>query len=476
MTDHPDIDELNRKAREHLWMHFTRLGSYQHHEIPIITRGKGCYLWDAHDKRYLDALSGLFTVQLGHGREDLAAAAATQAGTLEYFPIWSYAHPPAIELAATLAELAPGDLNRVFFTTGGSEAVESAWKLARQYFRAKGEGQRYKVIARETAYHGTTLGALAITGVPSLRTPFEPLTPGASHVPNTNRFRHPLGKDDAAFCDWLTQSIEDRILWEGPETVAAVFLEPVQNAGGCFVPPEGYFRRVREICDRYGVLLVSDEVICAFGRLGEMFGAQRFDYLPDMITCAKGLTSGYSPLGAVICRDHLAEPFLEDAASFLHGITFGGHPVSCAVALKNLELFAEEGILEHVRANEAGLRERIEGLRDIPIVGDVRGAGYFLALELVADPETEAHFSKEQGEAMLRGFLSPMLFDEGLICRTDDRGDPVVQLSPPLVAGESQFDEIEAILRRCLTAASEQLAGTAATSHADEEQPGEQWS
>jgi hypothetical protein len=476
VTEHLDVDELNRKARDHLWMHFSRLGAYQHAEIPIIVRGKGCYLWDAHGNRYLDALSGLFTVQLGHGREDLAAAAAHQASTLEYFPIWSYAHPPAIELATTLAALAPGDLNRVFFTTGGSEAVESAWKLARQYFRAKGEGQRYKVIARETAYHGTTLGALAITGVPSLRTPFEPLTPGASHVPNTNRYRHPLGKDDAAFCDWLTQSIEDRILWEGPETVAAIYLEPVQNAGGCFVPPEGYFPKVREICDRYGVLLVSDEVICAFGRLGEMFGSERYGYLPDMITCAKGLTSGYSPLGAVICRDHLAEPFLADKASFLHGITFGGHPVSCAVANRNLELFAEEEILQHVRANEAGLRERIEGLRDIPIVGDVRGAGYFLALELVADPETEAHFSKEQGEVMLREFLSPMLFEEGLICRADDRGDPVVQLSPPLIAGETEFDEIEAILRRCLTAASKQLAGTAATSRADAEQPGEQWS
>jgi adenosylmethionine-8-amino-7-oxononanoate aminotransferase len=475
MTTH-DVDDLNRKARDHLWMHFTRLGSYQHKEIPIITRGEGCYVYDAHGKRYLDSLSGLFTVQLGHGRADLAAAAQQQAGTLEYFPIWSYAHPPAIELAAKLAELAPGDLNRVFFTSGGSEAVESAWKLARQYFRAKGEGQRFKVIARDTAYHGTTMGALAITGVPSVRNPFEPLTPGASHVPNTNRFRHPLGKDDAAFCEWLVQAIEDRVLWEGPESVAAIFLEPVQNAGGCFVPPDGYFARVREICDRYGILLVSDEVICAFGRLGEMFGAQRYDYLPDMVTCAKGLTSGYSPLGAVICREHMVEPFLADTASFMHGITFGGHPVSCAVGLRNLELFEEEQVLEHVRAHEAGFRERIEGLRDIPIVGDVRGAGYFLALELVADPETQAHFSKEQGEAMLRGFLSPMLFEEGLICRADDRGDPVVQLSPPLVAGDREFDEIEAILRRCLSAASEHLAGTVARSHGDAEQPGEQWS
>ncbi len=452
-----EIAELSASARDHLWMHFSRLGSFDDHEIPIMTRGEGCYVWDAHGKRYLDSLSGLFTVQLGHGRQELADAASQQASTLEYFPIWNYAHPPAIKLAAKLAELAPGDLNRVFFTTGGSEAVESAWKLARQYFRAKGEGQRYKVIARETAYHGTTLGALAITGVPSLRTPFEPLTPGASHVANTNRYRHPLGKDDTAFCDWLTQGIEDRILWEGPETVAAVFLEPVQNAGGCFVPPEGYFPRVREICDKYGVLLVSDEVICAFGRLGEWFGAQRYDFLPDMITCAKGLTSGYSPLGAVICRDHLAEPFLSGTSSFLHGITFGGHPVSCAVGLRNLELFEEENTLEHVRANEAGFRERIEGLRDIPIVGDVRGAGYFLAVELVADPETEAQFTDEQSEVLLRGILSPALFDAGLVCRADDRGDPVVQLSPPLIAGPDEFDQIESILRTCLTAASDQL-------------------
>ena len=476
MTTTYDVDDLNEKARRHLWMHFTRLGAYETKEIPIMVRGEGCYLWDAHERRYLDALSGLFTVQLGHGRHDLAQVAAKQAETLEYFPIWSYGHPPAIELAAKLASLAPGDLNRVFFTTGGSEAVESAWKLARQYFRSKGEGQRYKVISRETAYHGTTLGALAITGIPSVRTPFEPLTPGATHVPSTNRYRHPLGKDDAAFCDWLIQGIEDRILFEGPETVAAVFLEPVQNAGGCFVPPEGYFPRVREICDKYGVLLVSDEVICAFGRLGHWFGAERYDYLPDMITCAKGLTSGYSPLGAVICRDHLAEPFLEGTSSFLHGITFGGHPVSCAVALENLRLFEEESILEHVQANEAGFRERIEGLRDIPIVGDVRGAGYFLALELVADPETEAQFTNEEAEEILRGVLSPALFEAGLICRADDRGDPVIQLSPPLVAGEQQFDEIESILRTCLTDASEHLPRVHPTDRKDRREGGSEWS
>ncbi len=458
-------EELEQLAQRHLWMHFSRLASYDANAVPIIVRGEGCRVWDAHGKEYLDALSGLFTVQLGHGRADLAAAAARQAETLEYFPIWTYAHPPAIELAAKLAELAPGDLNRVFFTTGGSEAVESAWKLARQYHRARGEGQRYKVIARQIAYHGTTLGALAITGLPGLKTPFEPLTPGASHVVNTNRYRHPLADDEKAFMLAVTDAIEEQILWEGPETVAAVYLEPVQNAGGCFVPPEVYFQRVREICDKYGVLLVSDEVICAFGRLGEWFGAERYDYLPDMITCAKGLTSGYSPLGAVICRDHLAEPFLEGNASFLHGITFGGHPVSCAVGLANLDAMESEGVLNHVRANEAGFRERIEALRDIPIVGDVRGAGYFLALELVRDQQTGESFTNEESEQLLRGFLSPRLYELGIICRADDRGDPVVQLSPPLIAADPELDRIEATLRTALSEAWDRF-GHAGAHHA----------
>src|SRR3954463_3139002 len=467
----PAGTDLQQLARQHLWMHFSRMGGYDaDHQIPIITRAEGCYVYDERDNRYLDGLSGLFCVNAGHGRSEYGQAAARQVEELDFYTLWSYAHPRAIELAARIASLTPGDLNRVFFTSGGSESVESALKLARNYHRVHGKGQKHKVIAREVAYHGTSLGALSATGITELRSQFEPLRPGGCHVPNTNIYRWPEERDPL----WAADAIEERIVFEGPETVAAIYLEPVQNAGGCFVPPDGYFPRVRALCDQYGILLVSDEVICAFGRLGEWFGSQRYDYLPDMITCAKGLTSGYSPLGAVICREHLAEPFLHDTASFLHGITFGGHPVSCAVANRNLELFGEESILERVRKHEAGFRERIEGLRDIPIVGDVRGAGYFLALELVADAETEAHFSREEGEAMLRGFLSPMFFEQGLICRADDRGDPVVQLSPPLVAGGGGVGQLEAILRRCLAAASDQLAGIAATSHADEEQAGEQ--
>jgi len=453
-----DNARLQQIARQHLWMHFTSIASFDDRDIPIITRGEGCYVYDQNGHRLLDGLSGLFTVQAGHGRKRLAEAAARQAEKLGYFPIWSYAHPPAIELADKLASLAPGDLNRIFFTTGRSEAVESAWKLARQYFRAIGQGQRYKVIARNTAYHGTTLGALAITGVPAFRAPFEPLTPGGVHVINTNRYRHPLGKDEQSFMELTTDAIEEAILFEGPDTVAAVILEPVQNAGGCFTPPDGYFQRVREICDRYGVLLISDEVICAYGRLGEMFGAQRYGYLPDIITTAKGLTSGYSPLGAVYCRDFLAEPFLGEKQAFLHGITFGGHPVSCAVALENLRIFEDEDLVGHVQRHESGFRERLEGLVDIPIVGDVRGAGWFWALELVKDQATSERFTRDEAAALLRGTVAPATYEAGLICRTDDRGDPVIQVAPTLVTGERELDMIESTLRTVLTAASNGLA------------------
>jgi hypothetical protein len=450
----PTLQDL---ARRHLWMHFTRLSSYADHEIPVMVRGEGPYIWDENGRRYLDGLSGLFVVQVGHGRAELAEAASRQGSQLGYFPIWSYAHPNAIELAARLADLAPGDINRVFFTTGGSEAVESAWKLARQYFRSVGQPQRTKVISRNIAYHGTSMGALSITGIPELRTPFEPLVPGAFHVSNTDRYRCRYCASAPSCTLACADDIEDVILREGADTVAAVFLEPVQNAGGCFTPADGYFERVRSICDQYGVLLVSDEVICAFGRLGYMFGAERYGYQPDIITCAKGMTSGYSPLGAMLCRDFLAEPFLSGTASFSHGFTFAGHPVSCAVALANLDLFDKEDLLAHVRANEGELRSRLEGLADIPIVGEVRGAGYFYGIELVKDRETKAGFSDEESESLLRGFLSGRLFEAGLICRADDRGDPVVQLAPPLVCGPEQFEEIETILRTVLTEAHARL-------------------
>ena len=365
-------DDLARSAYDHLWMHFTRQSSYATSPVPTIVRGEGARITDSHGKTYLDGLSGLFVVQAGHGREELARAAYEQAKQLAFFPLWSYAHPPAIELADRLAAAAPGDLNKVFFTTGGGEAVETAWKLAKQYFKLVGKPMKHKVISRAVAYHGTPQGALSITGIPAAKQMFEPLVPGGIKVPNTNFYRAPEHGDDLEdFGRWAADQIEIAIEMEGPDTVACVFLEPVQNSGGCFPPPPSYFQRVREICDRHDVLLVSDEVICAFGRLGTMFGCEKFDYVPDMITCAKGLTSGYSPIGACIVSDKIAAPFWSGSDYFPHGYTFGGHPVSAAVAMANLDLFEREDLLGNVLANEGAFRSTLEKLRDLPIVGDV---------------------------------------------------------------------------------------------------------
>ncbi len=450
-----DIHALQEAAKRHLWLHFTRMSSYADADVPLIVRGSGQYVYDQHGKRYLDGLAGLFVSQIGHGRYEVAEAGARQSAKLAYFPLWSYAHPRAIELAERLASLAPGHLNRVFFTTSGSEAVESAWKLAKQYFKAVGEYGRYKVISRDIAYHGTSMGALAITGLPGIKEPFEPLPPGGVRVPNTNFYRAPafVADDVTAFGQWAADEIERAILREGPESVAAVFLEPVQNSGGCFPPPPGYFQRVREICDRYGVLLVSDEVICAFGRLGHYFGSQRYDYVPDIITFAKGVTSGYAPMGGMMVKDALMEPFSDGHDTFLHGVTFAGHPVSCAVALANLDVFEKEDLLGNVRGNEAEFRSTLEKLSDLPIVGDVRGDGYFYGIEMVKDKATKETFDDDESERLLRGFLSQALFDAGLVCRADDRGDPVIQLSPPLTCTQEHFDEMEQILRSVLTEA-----------------------
>jgi adenosylmethionine-8-amino-7-oxononanoate aminotransferase len=457
-TTRPDVDpraaHRQQAARDHLWMHFAPLGHDDGPHVPVIVRGEGCYVWDDRGRRYLDGLAGLFVVQVGHGRHELAEAAARQARDLAFFALWSYAHPTAVDLAERIAHLAPGDLDRVFFSTGGGEAVETAWKLAKNYFKLVGKPMKHKVISRSVAYHGTTQGALSITGLPALKQQFEPLVPSTFRVPNTNHYRATLHGDDLeAFGRWAADQVEVAIEAEGPDTVAAVFLEPVQNAGGCFPPPPGYFQRVREICDRHDVLLVSDEVICAFGRLGTTFGAQRYGYVPDMITCAKGLTSGYSPLGATIVSDRVAEPFVRSGTAFAHGYTFGGHPVSCAVAMANLDLFEREGLLAHVRGTEGSFRSTLERLLDLPIVGDVRGDGFFYGIELVKDKDTKETFSPEECDRLLRGFLSHALLDAGLYCRADDRGDPVVQLAPPLVADQAQFDEIEQVLRDVLTQA-----------------------
>jgi adenosylmethionine-8-amino-7-oxononanoate aminotransferase len=450
-------DELQRAARDHLWLHFTRMGGDAGREVPVIVRGDGCYLEDANGKRYLDALAGLFCVNIGYGfGEEIGEVAAAQMRELPFYSNWTYAHPRSIELAAEVAGLTPGALNRVFFVSGGSEAVEAAWKLARQYHAMRGE-RRWKAVARRIAYHGTTMGALSINGIAAMKTMFEPLVPDTLHVSNTNRYHRPPEETEAEFTRFLLTDLEETILGAGPETVAMVMMEPVQNAGGSFTPPAAYFQGVREICDRYGILLCADEVICGFGRLGTWFGSERYDIRPDLVTCAKGLSSAYAAIGAVVATDAVMAPFLEDKAMYMHGMTFGGHPVQCAVALKNIEIMKREQVVEHVAANEERFRSTLAQLLELPIAGDLRGVGFFYALELVKDKETRETFSADECEWLLRDYLSPRLFERGLICRADDRGDPVVQISPPLVAGREQFDEITGILGGVLADAWDEL-------------------
>jgi adenosylmethionine-8-amino-7-oxononanoate aminotransferase len=451
-------DGLRRLADDHLWLHFTNMGG---HEPPIIVRGDGCYLEDVHGRRYLDALAGLFSVNIGYGfGEEIGQAALDQMRELPFYTNWTYAHPRAIELAAEVASLAPGDLNRVFFVSGGSEAVESAWKLARQFFSARDgidPGHKYKAIARDIAYHGTTFGALSINGVGALRAPFEPLVPEVRHVSNTNRYHRPPDETEQEFTAFLLDELEKTILEMDPETVCLVHMEPVQNAGGSFIAPAGYWHGVRELCDKYDILLSADEVITGFGRLGHWFASERYDIRPDIVTCAKGLSSSYAAIGAVVATNRVMEPFLGGSSMYTHGITFGGHPVMSAIALKNIEIMKRERIMDHVLGNEGAFRSTLEQLLDLPIVGDVRGAGYFYALELVKDKETRETFSEKECETLLRGFLSPRLFEKGLICRADDRGDPVVQISPPLIATQAEFDEMTGILGEVLAEAWEQM-------------------
>jgi len=482
MTTALDPAVLQQSARDHLWLHFTRMGGYLEADVPIIVRGDGCYLEDVNGKRYLDALAGLFSVNIGYSfGEEMGQAALAQMRELPFYTNWSYSHPRAIELAEELANLAPGDLNRAFFVSGGSEAVESAWKLARQFYVARGAStitaalaepetrhdeivaalkyppRRYKAIARHLAYHGTTLGALSISGIPAIRTSFEPLVSEVRHTANTNRYHRPSDETEEQFTAFLLDDLERTILSMGADTVCLVHMEPVQNAGGAFMPPAGYWQGVRELCTKYDILLSADEVITAFGRVGYWFGSERFDIRPDIITCAKGLSSSHAAIGAVIATDRVMEPFLAEKSMFSHGITFGGHPVMCAVALKNIEIMKRERIVEGVLEHEAAFRATLEQLLDLPIVGDVRGTGFFYAIELVKDQETRETFSADECEWLLRGFLSPRLYERGLICRADDRGDPVIQLSPPLVARQPEFDRMVEIFGDVLSEAWDEL-------------------
>ena len=445
-------------AKTHSWLHFTRHSPFNSKDMLIIERGEGHFLIDSKGHKVIDGLSGLFTNNVGHARPELAEAAAKQMMELDFMPLWSYHHPRAIELSERLLSYAPKELTRVFFTTGGTEGVESAWKIAKQYFKLGGKPQKHKVISRMTAYHGTSHGALSITGIPQFKQMFEPLVPSTFRVPNTNYFR---ARDEFAseeeFGIWAANRLEEAILFEGPDTVAAFFIEPIQNAGGCFTAPPSYYKRVREICTKYDVVLVADETITGYGRSGEWFGSIRYDIQPDMMVTAKAITSGAQPLGALFLREKYFTPFNEGTATLAHGYTFGGHPVACAVALANLDIFDRENLVDNVRQNSPVFRKTLEKLHDLPIVGDVRGDGYFFAIELVKNKETMERLSADEREKLIRGFLNGAMYKAGLYARADDRGDAVVQLAPPLTVGPKEFDEMEQILRGVLTEAWEIL-------------------
>ncbi|WP_116199132.1 aspartate aminotransferase family protein [Amycolatopsis circi] len=436
-----NVTELRATARRHLGPHFTRKDTWQS-EFPVFVRGEGSYLIDTEGRRHLDGLAGLFCVNMGHGRADIAKAAADQVGTLAYASNWGSAHPPSIEAARIIADLAPGDLGTTFFVNSGSEAVETALKFVRQYHRSQGAPERTKIISREMAYHGTTMGALSVTGLPKIKEPFGPLLPGIRHVPNTLGFTGDCGPADQLDC---VRAIEAVILEEGPETVAAVFAEPVQNGRGALVPPEGYWPALRALCDKYGILLVSDEVICSFGRLGHFFGHGLTGVVPDLITFAKGSTSGYAPLGGVIVREQLVTELYDSPKGgvFTHGATWGGHPVSTAIAVANISAMRDEKVPEHVLTEGPKLHAALESLKDAHrCVKDVRGTGFFYAIELTADRDGGRELTDEESLTVLREVLPEAFRRTGVILRGDDRGATMLMISPPLVADTDVLDEL----------------------------------
>ena len=452
-------DEIRSSARRHLGKHFTRATAWRNPEMLVVERSKGCYLWDDHGNRYLDGLSGLFCVNIGHGRRDLAEVAARQMEKLSYATNWSAAHPPSVEAAALIAELAPGDLGVVFFVNSGSEANESAIKFAREYHQGQGQPERVKIIGRHMAYHGTTLGALTLTGIPQFRAPFMPLLSWFRHVPNTYGYEK---EGDVPVTELAcVRAIEEMILAEGPETVAMIVAEPVQNVGGILIPPDGYWQELRRLCDQYGILLCADEVICGFGRLGHWFGSERNQVVPDIMTFAKGVTSGYAPLGGMVVREPLVDRLLDsDVATFTHGVTWGGHPMSTAVAVANITALRDEHILDNVLRLSpylsAGLNEIASRYQ---IVKEVRGTGYFFGLELMAARDEGREFTAAQKAAMCRDVLPRLLQQNGLMTRADDRGPAMVTVSPPLVADREVLDDLLARLDATLDGASKEFAG-----------------
>ncbi|MBO0876259.1 MAG: aminotransferase class III-fold pyridoxal phosphate-dependent enzyme [Pseudonocardia sp.] len=438
-----------------VWPHFGPLTASSGDGMRTMVRGEGAHLTDDRGHRFIDLLSALYCVNAGHGRTEIGQAMAKQAAELAFFPSWGSTTTPVVaELAERIVSLAANGFERVFFTSGGSDSVDAAWKLSRQYHRLRGKDTKYKILSKEGAYHGTTLGALSVTGIPSLKEPFGPLVPGAVNIPRVKSFRAPSpprkhAADAAA-------AVAEIIEAEGPDSVAAIIVEPVQNSGGCLVSDPVYFRRLREIADHYDVLLISDETICSWGRTGAWFGSRAVECEPDIITTAKGLTSGYAPMGALIARSTVTRAFTTPGTYFNHGLTFGGHPVSAAAAMANIAILEREELVNRACRVGARFRAGLETLTELDIVGDVRGQAMFQAIELVADNQTNGTFSPEQTTRLVE-FLPKALFEGGLICRAMHRGAPVIQFAPPLVITDEDLNESIEIIRASLKRAQEIL-------------------
>lgn len=443
--------ETEQSAREHVWIHMLPWAEFESDQLRVFDRGEGARLYDIYGREYLDGIAGLWVVNAGHGRREIAQAYADQAARLAYASAMSYTTTPAVELAAKLAELAPGDLNRVFFSSGGSEAVESAIKIAKQVQSMRGFPKRYKIIARRRSYHGMTYGAMSLTATRN-ETWFGPFMYGVYHVPTPDRYRSDFGLEGEAADIAAAKYVEQEIISQGPESVAAVIGEPISSAGGLHVPSPKYWQLLREICDRHGVLLVADEVINGFGRTGTMFATEQFGFVPDIMTTAKGLSSGYAPIAATIVRESVFDVFKENKeAAMGHLLTFGGHAAACAAALKNLEIFEEEGLVKQSADKGAYLMQRLEELRAHPSVGDVRGLGLYAAVDLVKSKETREKF--DRGSAFTAR-LNELVMDRGLVTRIWD----VIHLAPPLVATKEEIDRMVEIVDESLTIAERENA------------------
>lgn len=453
--------ELSATAARHLLLNMTPNGSLGPggEDLFVVRRGEGPYVDDADGRRHIDGLSGLYCCQLGYSyAPEFAEAADKQLRELCFSPLWSgSAHPTAIELAERLSRIAPVDVEHTFFSGGGAEAVETAWKIARRYHSLRGEAGRVKAIARRGAYHGLTVGALSLTDDPGLREPYGPGAIETRFVSNTNRFGlAPQYADDDLYTARLLAELEDAILAEGPETIAMLIAEPVQNRGGCITPPEGYWQGLRALADRYGFLLVADEVITAFGRLGEWFGGDRYGARPDIVTVAKGITAGYAPMGATLVGNRVVEVINRPGAVLNHGYTFAGHPLSAAIALRSLQIMERDRILDNVRGLQDHLARRMASLADLPIVGDVRGAGFFYACELVGDLDGGG-FSDTARAELIAGLIPRRLREAGLLARVYNRSAPLVQIAPPLISDRHLLDRIAEIIADTLDEASARL-------------------